>query len=182
MNEVAAMREEAALAVDRTSLRRVAAEIGISPTGLGKFLKGGGTLYGPSRRRFARWMEARQPLAAPDAALVDAALTILVRELPDDVREQVLKEAVEILVAAYSQFTVGAKAVVQLRRPRTPPAPPVRPPSARQAVPAPPPPPDHREPVFPRARLTLIVLPAGRALSAPAGAVIWATGRPIIRA
>jgi hypothetical protein len=127
-------------------------------------------------------MESRQPPAAPDAALVDAALIILLRELPDDVREQVWEEAVEILIAAYSQLTGGAEAVGQSRRPRTPPAPPVRPPSAQQAVPAPPPPPDHPEPVFPRARLTLIVLPAGCALSAPAGAVVWATGGPITRA
>lgn len=47
--------------VEKRSLRKVAREVGLSPTGLAKFLLGS-TPYSPTIRKLERWREKRQPI------------------------------------------------------------------------------------------------------------------------
>lgn len=77
------MREAAWSRVRNTSLRGVAREIGMSPTGLKKFLQGTSP-YAPTVRRLRHWYVqyaalAEGALARPDA---EAALAVLVHDLP----------------------------------------------------------------------------------------------------
>jgi transcriptional regulator with XRE-family HTH domain len=85
----AALRNAAALEVEATSLRSVAREIGMSPTGLKKFLNG--TMpYAPTLRRLRRWHEERLERLAKagprrlDLELFATALDLLFCECDPD--------------------------------------------------------------------------------------------------
>jgi hypothetical protein len=81
------LRETAAERVENTSLRRVAREIGMSPTGLKKFL-GGTAPYSPTLRRLRNWyvQYAARLDHVVDREVASAALTVLVHDLPQDSR------------------------------------------------------------------------------------------------
>jgi hypothetical protein len=81
------LRQEVARAEAFTSLRAVAKEIGVSPTGLRQFLNGR-DLYAPSRRKMTRWYADRlagtHTQAAPDPHTVACAVSILLHDLESD--------------------------------------------------------------------------------------------------
>jgi len=96
------LRESVAIRVHATSLRSVARQVGMSPSGLEKFIAGG-TPYSNTRRKLMEWWfaEGRHPRSAlsPDGLAV--ALGSLVRELPPERRERALHELVGILRELY---------------------------------------------------------------------------------
>lgn len=96
------MRDAAAQEAERTSLRAAARAIGISPTGLKKFLDGTNP-YAPTRRRLRRWLAERgdQVQIVPEAHVVGAALNVLFRELPHDVVDPWRERAYQCLEAVY---------------------------------------------------------------------------------
>lgn len=101
------MREALATRVEATSLRSVAREVGMSPTGLQKVL-GGADSYSRTRRKLERWYvrEASRYGGGLDAAAVSAALRVAVQDLPPDRRSETLDRLVSDLESAY---TAGAR-------------------------------------------------------------------------
>lgn len=91
---------EARLAV--VSLRALAREVGMSPTGLQKFIDGS-VPYLPTRQKLERWLvrevAAGRVQMSPSAAI--AALEVLVRDLPARRRKRARTEVVRTLRAAY---------------------------------------------------------------------------------
>lgn len=81
---VEAIRREAELARDATSLRAVAREVGITPMGLRYFLLSQGKPYAPTLRKLNEWY-ARRMAARTDAGEheVRAALAILAGLYPE---------------------------------------------------------------------------------------------------
>ena len=83
------LREMAAARVENTSLRSVAREIGMSPTGLKKFLQGTAP-YSPTIRRLRTWYVQYAALQSGAVEVEDAtnALSVLVHDLsPEPKRE-----------------------------------------------------------------------------------------------
>jgi hypothetical protein len=111
------LRGLAANRVERTSLRRVAAEIGMSPTGLKKFLQGTDP-YSPTVRRLRSWFvehadQDENPLRVEEA---DAALSVLVHDLPPDPRRHTAGGVLDCLGTGYDMAGRGRPAwVAELR-------------------------------------------------------------------
>ena len=76
------MRAAAATRVEHTSLRGVAREIGMSPTGLKKFLQGTAP-YSPTLRRLRKWYihHAAVPFEKVEKVDASAAITVLTFDL-----------------------------------------------------------------------------------------------------
>jgi hypothetical protein len=84
--------------VESSSLRQVAREVGMSPTGLRKVLEGASS-YAPTRAKLERWL-VREAAAAPalrDATSTRAALELLVSTLPVAERPAALSELTALL-------------------------------------------------------------------------------------
>ena len=84
---VDAMRRAAAVAVEAASLRSVAADVGMSPTGLRQFLNGRAPYSATLRRLtawYVRWELARAGFT-PDVAR--AAVRVLLEAIPDAERD-----------------------------------------------------------------------------------------------
>lgn len=79
------LRESAAARVENTSLRSVAREIGMSPTGLKKFLQGTAP-YSPTLRRLRSWyvQYAALPSGAVGVEDATAALSVLIHDISPD--------------------------------------------------------------------------------------------------
>jgi len=93
------LREAAKRAVDGASLRKVAAAVPMSPTGLRSFLDGGAP-YSGTRRKLAQWYvreTARGWGVAEDAAV--AAFSIILDGIPDDDVDE-LRRTIEALIRA----------------------------------------------------------------------------------
>ena len=107
--------------VQESSLRAVAREVGMSPSGLQKFLAGG-IPYQKSRRKLFEWLQReREPeVEEPPFHGVPRSLAELVRELPYERRDPALAALVETLRTLYD--THGAAAPEWLSRlpPRDP--------------------------------------------------------------
>lgn len=92
------LREAARLRVAATSLRRTADEIGLSPTGLQGFLSGSEP-YAPTIQKLCEWYvreEAHKPIPlSPETA--EAAISLLVRHLPEPHRVEAVRRILEIL-------------------------------------------------------------------------------------
>lgn len=98
------LREAVRAMVENTSLRQVARQIGMSPSGLKKFLEGA-TPYSPTRRRLHRWYvqhsEVRHgQVEFPEA---NAALRVLVHDLTPDSRRRTASRMVECLRLGYQE-------------------------------------------------------------------------------
>lgn len=98
------LRETAADRVEKTSLRSVAREIGMSPTGLKKFLLGTAP-YSPTLRRLRKWyithaVEAGDEVGKPAAS---AALAVLTSDLAPEARRGAFGGIVDLLARAYDQ-------------------------------------------------------------------------------
>jgi hypothetical protein len=110
-------REAAAARVERSSLRKVAREIGMSPTGLKKFLQGTAP-YSPTLRRLRSWYVQHAETPAddlpPEAA--DAALTVLMDDLPSEPRRRTADGVLDCLGRGYDLSGRGRPAwVAELR-------------------------------------------------------------------
>ncbi|HEX8361014.1 MAG TPA: hypothetical protein VF613_12945 [Longimicrobium sp.] len=97
------LRENVAIRVHATSLRAVARQVGMSPSGLEKFIAGG-TPYSNTRRKLVEWWyrEGTQSHLDLSADGVAVALGTLVRDLPPDRRERTLRELMGTLRELYA--------------------------------------------------------------------------------
>jgi hypothetical protein len=100
------LREMAAARVERTSLRGVAREIGMSPTGLKKFLMGTDP-YSPTVRRLRKWYLQHSALPTGEVSRHDAAaaLVVLFNDLQPDARRAASDCLIDCLERAYDAST-----------------------------------------------------------------------------
>lgn len=126
---LAPLRETVQRAVDATTLRAVAGEIGVSPQGLLNFLGG---LQRPQPRTVQKLREwdlrrrangrddvGRTP-APPDAETIHAALQVLTWELTGERRESAMAAVITVLRGHGIEFPPGnpdSAAVLNARRP-----------------------------------------------------------------
>lgn len=98
------LRETAAARVENTSLRSVAREIGMSPTGLKKFLLGTAP-YSPTLRRLRNWYVQYASLQAGEVVSEDAsaALAVLVHDLSPDPRRETAACLIDCVARGYEQ-------------------------------------------------------------------------------
>ena len=98
------LRETAAARVENTSLRSVAREIGMSPTGLKKFLQGTAP-YSPTLRRLRAWYVQYAAVQHGHVQLEDAsaALSVLVHDLSPDPRKGTAGCLLECVGRGYDQ-------------------------------------------------------------------------------
>lgn len=97
---VSALREAARLRVQATSLRKTAREIGLSPTGLQGFLDGTEP-YAPTIQKLLEWHvreESRKGMEL-GADTADAALSLLVRHLPEPRRSEAVRAMLDLIRA-----------------------------------------------------------------------------------
>lgn len=96
------LREMVSIRVQATSLRSVARQVGMSPSGLEKFLQGG-MPYSGSRRKLYDWYtrEGSQLRSDLTADGISAALGRLVQDLPDGQRAPAMAGVLEVLMEAY---------------------------------------------------------------------------------
>jgi len=96
------LREMAAARVDNTSLRGVAREIGMSPTGLKKFLMGTAP-YSPTLRRLRKWYLQYAALPSAEVTYQDAsaALVVITHDLSPDPRREVSDCVLDCLARGY---------------------------------------------------------------------------------
>ena len=104
-----AIRREAELARDATSLRSVAREVGLSPMGLHNFLRGQGTLQARTLRKLNLWYARRMATRLPEGEdEARAALTILAGYFPERDRHRVLSNALTHLEQEFRQSGIPA--------------------------------------------------------------------------
>ncbi|MBI4409145.1 MAG: hypothetical protein HY561_05525 [Gemmatimonadetes bacterium] len=99
------LRDAVAVEVEATSLRQVAREIGMSPTGLHKFLTGA-TPYSATRRKLEHWYireESARYGAELSAEAALAALHVLVRDLPATRQTAALQRLTHSLMEIYRE-------------------------------------------------------------------------------
>ena len=96
------LREMAAARVESTSLRGVAREIGMSPTGLKKFLLGTAP-YSPTVRRLKKWYVQHAALPTGQVSYHDAsaALSVLTHDLPPEPRRDTADCVLDCLGKGY---------------------------------------------------------------------------------
>ncbi|HSU14031.1 hypothetical protein [Longimicrobium sp.] len=96
------LREQVTTRVQATSLRAVARQVGMSPTGLEKFLAGG-TPYTRSRQKLQDWAERETGRPSSDLTLegVEIAIGALVRDIPAEHRVEAIARLVRTLRAVY---------------------------------------------------------------------------------
>lgn len=90
--------------VERTSLRSAAREIGMSPTGLKKFLDGN-MPYTKTLHRLRRWYLQHAADTEGDLGEEDAfaALRVLVHDLPEDVQAQTIGGMLRCMEESYTR-------------------------------------------------------------------------------
>ena len=98
------LREAVRAMAENTSLRQVARQIGMSASGLKKFLEGAAP-YSPTRRRLHRWYVQHSgvqhgQVEYPEAT---AALRVLVHDLTPDSRRSTASRMVECLRLGYEE-------------------------------------------------------------------------------
>lgn len=97
---VTTLRRAASRAVDASSLRAVAKSLGMSPSGLQKFLDGARPREA-TRRKLQLWY-AREGSGQVSTVAAIAALDVLVADLPPDARPQAIKAVLAALSAVDS--------------------------------------------------------------------------------
>ncbi|HEX6372803.1 MAG TPA: hypothetical protein VF006_28030 [Longimicrobium sp.] len=105
------LREAVTIRVQATSLRSVARQVGMSPSGLDKFLNGA-MPYQKSRRRLFDWLHRERNNLGADLTVdgIAAALGALVRDLPPDRRERALHTLLDTLQDLYATHAESAPA------------------------------------------------------------------------
>lgn len=98
------LREAAAKRVENTSLRSVAREVGMSPTGLKKFLLGTAP-YLPTVRRLRNWYVRYAAVQGSDVETEDAsaALAVLMHDLGSGARRDAAVFMLDALGSGYEQ-------------------------------------------------------------------------------
>jgi hypothetical protein len=98
------LRETVALRVQATSLRAVARQVGMSPSGLEKFLSGG-TPYSRSRQKLQEWWdrEGSRPRSELSPEGIEVAVGALVRDLPPEFRAEAVQRLVRALRDVYDE-------------------------------------------------------------------------------
>ncbi len=98
------LRETVALRVQATSLRAVARQVGMSPSGLEKFLSGG-TPYTRSRQKLQDWWEREgsRPRSEVSAEGIQVAVGALVRDLPPEFRAEAIERLIRALRDVYDE-------------------------------------------------------------------------------
>lgn len=88
--------------VEEASLRQAAREVGMSPTGLRKFLDGADP-YSETRRKLERWyvQESTRVYGAPDPEAARSALRVILRQLPPAGRSAGAARLLAALQASY---------------------------------------------------------------------------------
>ncbi len=119
--ELEELRDAVAETVEQGSLRGVAREIGMSPTGLKKFL-GGTDPYGPTLRKLVPWIEQHvlRSRPAPEPAVVASAVDVLVADFSDAEQVQLRADLAAILGRAYAGMAGAEDAtgmVMRIQRP-----------------------------------------------------------------
>ena len=102
------LREMAAARVENTSLRAAAREIGMSPTGLKKFLMGTAP-YAPTLRRLRKWYLHHAALSTGEVSGHDASASLLVltHDLPPAVRRETAGCLLDCLARGYDAADCG---------------------------------------------------------------------------
>lgn len=98
------LRDAVRAVAENTSLRKVARDIGMSASGLKKFLEGAAP-YSPTRRRLRRWLVQHSGaqhgrVELPEA---NAALRVLIHDLTPDSRRTTAGRMVECLRLGYEE-------------------------------------------------------------------------------
>lgn len=93
---VAVLRQALRSEIGARSLRFVSRQVGISPTGLQKFLEGAHP-YSATRRKLERWYVLHGP-GRPQGALTGASVLAILRMLVQDVSPGRHRQTVEALV------------------------------------------------------------------------------------
>lgn len=108
---ISRLREAVTIRVQATSLRSVARQVGMSPSGLDKFLNGG-MPYQKSRRKLFDWLHRERANLGADLTVdaIAAALGALVRDLPPDRREPSLHALLGTLQELYATHSESAPA------------------------------------------------------------------------
>jgi hypothetical protein len=98
------LRETVALRVQATSLGTVARQVGMSPTGLEKFLAGE-MPYSRSRQRLQEWWVKQSARPRSDVTMegVEVAIGALVRDLPAEHRVEAIRRVVAALQRVYGE-------------------------------------------------------------------------------
>jgi hypothetical protein len=98
------LREAVRAMAENTSLRQVARQIGMSPSGLKKFMEGAAP-YSPTRRRLHRWyvQHSRVQHGQVEFPEANAALRVLVHDLTRDSRRRTADRMVECLRLGYQE-------------------------------------------------------------------------------
>lgn len=98
------LRDMVSHQVERTSLRGVAREIGMSPTGLKKFLLGTSP-YSPTLRRLRKWYLQHASLPTGEVSYHDAsaALVVLTHDLPPEPRREAADKLLDAMGIGYDQ-------------------------------------------------------------------------------
>lgn len=100
------VRDTVALHVQAYTLRAVARQIGLSPSGLDKFLAGG-TPYAKSRKKLYDWWDRERGTIPSQltSSTVSHALRALILDLPPEIRDSALDDLVETLRGVYDQHS-----------------------------------------------------------------------------
>lgn len=100
------LREAVAMRVQATSLRSVARQVGMSPSGLHKFISGG-TPYTRSRRKLFRWMQRERQNLHSDLSpeVVASAVACLLTDVPPQRQDGAVRALVDALVEVYATHT-----------------------------------------------------------------------------
>lgn len=107
----------AALRVEGTSLRSVASQLGLSPSGLSKVL-GGSRSQAGTRRRLERWVVSQRARATePPAQPVEESLRVLVHGLPSVLHPAVLSDLADAVAESYGRSGIAAPEWVATLRP-----------------------------------------------------------------
>lgn len=103
-NAIRHMRRVATERAENTSLRSVAREIGMSPSGLKKFLDGAAP-YRPTLRRLRRWFVQYGSMRTGEVQAEDAsaALAVLLHDLPSPAQDESTRLILEGLSRGYER-------------------------------------------------------------------------------
>lgn len=118
------LREFARDESERTSLRQVAANLGLGRTTLQKFINAETTPHPRIRRQIALWYlasrdQARSPEPEPDVDAAQAALQVLVGDLPEEYREGAIRQLITRIEQLYASQGIPAPGWGAALRPGT---------------------------------------------------------------
>jgi hypothetical protein len=98
------LRGSVAAHAENTSVRRVARAVGMSATGLKKFLEGGDP-YSPTLRRLRTWYVKHAAVPGGHVQLEDAsaALNVLLHDLAPEARHRMAVQVIDALAGGYGK-------------------------------------------------------------------------------